>query len=73
MKKLSIIIVSYNTSDMTIDCIRSTIQETHSIDYEIVVYDNASKDGSADRIAAEFPQVKLIRGPQNIGFAMGNN
>jgi N-acetylglucosaminyl-diphospho-decaprenol L-rhamnosyltransferase len=73
MKKLSIIIVSYNTSDMTADCIRSTIQQTHSIDYEIVVYDNASKDGSADRIAAEFPQVRLIRGPQNLGFAMGNN
>lgn len=73
MKKLSIIIVSYNTSDMTADCIRSTLQETHSLDYEIVVYDNDSKDGSADRIAAEFPQVKLIRGPQNIGFAMGNN
>jgi len=73
MKKLSIIIVSYNTSDMTVDCIRSTIQQTHSIDYEIVVYDNASKDGSADRIAAEFPQVRLIRSQQNLGFAMGNN
>lgn len=73
MKKLSIIIVSYNTSDMTADCIRSTIQQTHSIDYEIVVFDNASKDGSADRIATEFPQVRLIRSPQNLGFAQGNN
>ena len=39
----------------------------------VVVLDNASDDGSADAIAAAFPQVELIRSPDNLGFARANN
>ncbi len=40
---------------------------------EIIVVDNASRDGSADMLAQEFPHIKLIRGESNLGFANANN
>src|SRR5690606_31326331 len=48
-------------------------QETSGLDYEVIVYDNASKDGSAEAIAEQYPQARLIAANENIGFAMGNN
>jgi GT2 family glycosyltransferase len=70
---VSIIIVSYNTRDMTCACIQSAIDQGRNIDQEIVVLDNRSSDGSADAIAKQFPQVRLIRSEINFGFARGNN
>jgi len=75
---VSILIISYNTREMTVACIQSVIDQTRSASYEILVVDNASKDGSAEAIAASFPsdrfpQVKLIIPPRNLGFAGGNN
>lgn len=72
-RHLAIIVVSYNTRQMTLDCLRSIIAETKDTDYEIVVIDNESTDGSAEAIAVEFPQVKLIRAGANLGFAAANN
>ncbi len=71
--KLSIIIVSYNTRDMTLACLRSVYDQTRDTAFEILVVDNASTDGSADAIAAEFPQVRLWARDDNLGFAGGNN
>lgn len=74
MPFISIIIVSYNTRYMTLECIRSIIRETSDIHYEIIVLDNASTDGSVEAIRAEFcDQVRLIDLDENIGFAAGNN
>lgn len=70
---LSILIVSYNTREMTMDCIRSIIRETKQYTYEIIVVDNHSSDGSAEAIEAEFPQVRLFKRTDNLGFAGGNN
>lgn len=70
---LSIIVVSYNTKDMTLECLESVYRETIETKFELWVYDNDSKDGSADAIAEKYPQVKLIRATNNVGFAMGNN
>ncbi len=71
---LSILIVSYNTREMTLDCIRSVFSETAGIDFEIIVLDNSSKDGSAEAIEAEFEgRITLIRSQDNLGFAGGNN
>ena len=69
---LSILVVSYNTRAMTLDCLRSVIAETRT-PYELIVLDNASADGSAEAVAAEFPQARLIASPENLGFAEGNN
>src|ERR1700682_2854309 len=70
---VSIIIVSYNTRDMTVECIRSVIEHTTGVSYELIVLDNASTDGSAEAIRANFPQLDLIASAQNLGFAGGNN
>lgn len=70
---LSVIIISYNTSQMSIECLQSIFEQTHGIKFEIIVLDNNSSDGSAKAIANNFPQVKLIAHKENLGFAAGNN
>ena len=65
---LSIVIVSYNTRQMTLDCIASVYEQT-TTPFEIVVVDNASDDGSAEAIAARFPDVVLLAETVNHGFA----
>jgi GT2 family glycosyltransferase len=69
---VSILVISYNTREMTLDCLRSVVAETRT-PYEIVVVDNDSSDGSAAAIAAAFPQVRLIASTENLGFGRGNN
>lgn len=70
---LTILVVSYNTRDMTLACLDSVQAQTRETDYELIVFDNASTDGSADAIAARFPAARLIRSPGNLGFARANN
>jgi len=70
---LSILVVSYNTADLTVACLRSVIEQTHDLSYEIVVVDNASHDDSVAAIRAQFPDVRLIALDQNLGFAGANN
>jgi GT2 family glycosyltransferase len=70
---LSIIIVNFNTRQMTLACLRSIYAETRDISYEIIVVDNNSVDDSANAIATEFPGVRLIALGENTGFARGNN
>lgn len=70
---ISIIVVSYRTREMTLECLRSVVRETQHASYELIVVDNNSGDGSAEAIAAEFPQVSLIALNENVGFAQGNN
>ena len=70
---LDIIVVSYNTKDMTLEAIRSAIHETKETSYNLYIVDNASTDGSADAIEKAFPQATLIRSQENLGFAKANN
>ncbi|MHA1381600.1 MAG: glycosyltransferase family 2 protein [Candidatus Helarchaeota archaeon] len=72
-KELSIIIVNYNTKDLLRNCLNSIIENTKGINYEIIVVDNASSDGSVERLKKEFPQVKIICNTENLGFAKANN
>ena len=72
MIDLSIVVVSYNTRVMTLECLRSVQEETRDINFEIIVVDNDSPDGSATAIEAEFPDVNLIALKENIGFAPAN-
>jgi len=71
---LSIIIVSYNTRVMTLECIRSVFSQTNKMGFELIVLDNASTDGSADAIREEFGErLMLIESQDNLGFGAGNN
>ncbi|GIP55865.1 glycosyltransferase family 2 protein [Paenibacillus vini] len=70
---LSIVIVSYNTRDLTIDCLKSVFESDTEYTYEVIVVDNASKDDSVPAIKEQFPQVRLIENHTNTGFAKGNN
>lgn len=71
--ELSIIIVNWNTREMTLECLRSVYAETHDTRFEVLLVDNGSHDGSAEAIAAEFPQVRLLAETDNHGFAVANN
>jgi len=70
---MSILVVSYNTCDLTLACLRSVYAETTRNRFEIIVVDNASTDGSASAIADQFPDVTLITSTENLGFANANN
>jgi len=70
---LSIIIVSFNTKKLLQNCLKSVFSQTKGIDFEVIVVDNASKDGSAAMVKKEFPRAKLIQNQRNLGFAKANN
>lgn len=65
--EFSVIIISYNTRDMTLACLSSVYAQTKG-DFEIVVVDNASTDGSAEAIRQDFPEVTLVAENVNHGF-----
>lgn len=70
---VSIIIVNWNTKGLLRNCMTSIYQRAGDIDYEVIVVDNGSTDGSAEMVKNDFTQVQLIENPQNRGFAAANN
>lgn len=70
---LSVLIVNWNTRDMLRSCLRSLLEHPYKGGQEIIVVDNASGDGSADMVRAEFPSVELVASKKNTGYAAGNN
>ncbi len=73
MLDLSISIVSYNTRELLRNCLKSIFETTKGIEFEVIIVDNNSRDGSQEMVAKEFPQVKLIANDSNRGFAGANN
>jgi GT2 family glycosyltransferase len=70
------LIVSYNTRGLLRDCLaslRAGAPDDPAIELRIGVLDNGSADASADMVAAEFPDVRLIRSSVNLGFGLANN
>lgn len=70
---VSIVIVNWNTRDVTRACLQSIYQSGGSVRFEIILIDNHSHDGSPRMVSTEFPGVRLIRNQQNRGFAAANN
>jgi GT2 family glycosyltransferase len=70
---LSIVIVNWNSIDFTIDCIASIRASVRQLDYEVIVIDNASQDGSCPALTETYPTVLLLRSDRNVGFARANN
>lgn len=72
MPRFSILILNWNGRDLVADCLRSLAVQTFR-DFEVLVLDNGSTDGSAEYLAKEHPGVRLLAMPENIGFCGGNN
>jgi N-acetylglucosaminyl-diphospho-decaprenol L-rhamnosyltransferase len=70
---LSVILLNFNTRDLTLSCLASISQTAQTEKWQLIVVDNGSTDGSAEAIAQRFPAIELIVSPTNLGYAGGNN
>jgi GT2 family glycosyltransferase len=70
---LSVIVVNWNTRDMLSRCLASIYTYPPGSEFEVLVVDNASSDGSAQMVQERFPQVRSIQNRENLGFARANN
>jgi GT2 family glycosyltransferase len=73
MVQVSVIIVNYNTFQLTSEAIASIEAQTQGVSYEIIIVDNASTECDPGLFIERFPAVRLVRNPDNAGFAKGNN
>lgn len=73
--KVSVIIVSYNTCNLTLKCLRYVLASTGFAkgEIEVIVVDNNSPDQTVSLVKNKYPQVKLIVSKKNLGFGQGNN
>lgn len=71
--ELTIIIVSWNTRDILLNCIKSISDEILPVSHQIIVVDNASSDNSVEAVRESFPEVIVIENHANFGFAKANN
>jgi len=73
---ISIIIVSYNTEALTLQAVSSVINETKNYQFELIIFDNDSNDGTFEGLSAKYgnqDNIKIIQSKTNYGFAKGNN
>src|SRR3954447_13636509 len=70
---LSIVIISWNTRDILRNCLASVFQYTQGLDFEVIVIDNASVDGSVEMVKHEFPQVQVVINDSNVGTSRACN
>ncbi len=71
--KLSVVIICWNDWKVIENCLRSIFENKPKIEFEVIVPDNGSTDGSVERILEQFPMVRLVENDANLGFARGNN
>jgi N-acetylglucosaminyl-diphospho-decaprenol L-rhamnosyltransferase len=73
MVKLSIVILCWNDFKVISNCLSSIFSGVHSTEFEVIVSDNGSTDGSPERIREAFPLVHVIENGENLRFSKGNN
>jgi GT2 family glycosyltransferase len=71
--RLSIVIICWNDLKVIRDCLQTIHEGTRATEFEVIVSDNGSRDGSVEFIKAHYPHVRVIENRQNLGFAKGNN
>lgn len=69
---VSVVVISYNSREFLGPCLEAILANAGP-ELELIVFDNQSSDGSADLVARQFPQARLLRGDYNLGFGEGNN
>lgn len=72
MLDLSIIILTFNTKEITLNCLSSIFKSKTEVSFDVWVLDNGSNDGTSEAITQKFPKVKLEKS-ENLGFVGGNN
>ncbi|MBL4757610.1 MAG: glycosyltransferase family 2 protein [Rhizobiales bacterium] len=70
---LTIVIVSYNTREITIEAVESVVKHSRNLACELIVVDNQSSDGTVAELRQRFPDIKVISAGSNDGYARGNN
>jgi N-acetylglucosaminyl-diphospho-decaprenol L-rhamnosyltransferase len=73
MLDLAIVVVSYNVHALLRRCLSTVYASEGDFTFELVVVDNASSDGSAEMVQSEFPEARLIKNQENVGYPAGNN
>ena len=73
MIDLSVIIVNYNVKEFLKNSLESIRKSSADLNVETIVVDNASSDGSVEEISEKYPEVKLIKNQDNVGFGAANN
>lgn len=73
MMDISVVIVSWNAKKYLLECLQSLASQQTSSNMEIIVVDNASTDGSPEAVSEQFPNVRLIKNNENLGFGKANN
>lgn len=73
MVDVSVIIINYNTFEFTLQCVRSVLEKTKDVSFEIIIVDNASKYFDEDAFKFVSSGFQIIRNETNVGFAKANN
>ena len=72
MPRLTVVVLNWNRENETASCVEG-LARWRRLAPEVVVVDNGSREGEGDRLAARFPEVRVLRSPSNLGFGGGNN
>lgn len=70
---VSVVILNYNTYQLTVNCINSIIEKTKDVEIEIILVDNASTECPPELFLKHFPDIILVPNITNLGFSKGNN
>jgi len=71
--QVSVVIVNYNVAALLEQALRSVFRAAEGLNVEVFVVDNASSDDSVERVRTQFPDVRLMANPENVGFGKANN
>ncbi|HXG91313.1 MAG TPA: glycosyltransferase family 2 protein [Blastocatellia bacterium] len=71
--QIAVVVVSYNTRALLLECLASVIESSREAEIELIVVDNASRDGSYEAVREAFPQAVTVRNSTNIGFGVACN
>jgi GT2 family glycosyltransferase len=73
MPSVSVIITTFNSRETLVSCLESVLAQKDAPEFETIVVDNGSSDGTPESVSKRFPSVRTVRLGRNLGFAGGNN